>query len=68
MLEIVADHVEYGGPYGLCLLAFGAGNTISMYTLSQGVQENLAIQVHRDSVPATDITGPAFPPTIGATC
>ena len=51
----------------MCLLAFGAGNTIYMYTLSQGVQEDLAIQVHRESLPAMDITGLAFLPTIGAT-
>jgi hypothetical protein len=49
-------------------LAIGAGNTIYTYTLSQGgVREDLAIQVHRDSLPATDITGLAFLPTVGAT-
>jgi len=64
MLEIVAD---LGGRYGLCLLAIGAGNTIYMYTVSQGVQEDLAIQVHRGSLPATDTTGLVFLPTIGAT-
>jgi len=48
-------------------LAIGAGNTIYTYTLSQGgVREDLAIQVHRDSLPAADITGLAFLPNIGA--
>ena len=49
-------------------LAVAAGNTIYTYSLSQrDVQEDLAIQVHRDSLPATDITGLAFLPNIGAT-
>ena len=49
-------------------LAIGAGSTIYTYTLSQGgVREDFAIQVHRDSLPATDITGLAFLPNIGAT-
>jgi hypothetical protein len=49
-------------------LAIGAGNTIYTYLFSQGgVREDLAIQVHRDSLPATDITGLAFLPNIGAT-
>ena len=49
-------------------LAVGAGNTIYTYLLSQGaVREDLAMQVHRDSLPATDITGLAFLPNIGAT-
>lgn len=49
-------------------LAVAAGSTIYTYSLSKrGVQEALAIQVHRDSLPATDITGLAFLPNIGAT-
>lgn len=49
-------------------LAVGAGNTIYTYLFSQGgVREDLAIQVHRDYLPATDITGLAFLPNIGAT-
>lgn len=48
-------------------LAVAAGSTIYTYLFSQkGVQEDLAIQVHRDSLPATDITGLAFLPNIGA--
>ncbi len=49
-------------------LAVGAGNTIYTYLLSQGdVREDLAIQVHSDYLPATDITGLAFLPSTGAT-
>ena len=49
-------------------LAVAAGNTIYTYSISQGgVQEDLAIQVHRDCLPATDITGLAFLPNLGAT-